>query len=566
MFVVFEGIDGSGKTTISNRVVRRLKERGVATCHVRQDGKFASSVTEAVRSLARDARNLELVPEAELLLYAARELQLAQEKLRPALEAGKLVVADRYFYTAEVLGRFGRGLDGAWVGSVLELARRGLVPDLVVLVDVEPALARARRKAAKLNEPTHKPPSRKGLAGAGLADRLRQGYLELARAEPQRFVIVDNDAELETSITRVEQLIEASRLRGVAAALAELRSRDRAVEPGGRGPASLRDALEGFLQRVAARAVTEPGVAAFLLSGFHGERVDALRERLSRAAPRVVLAALSGLTDAKSFVLRERLLARYPSEVALSLRGIDSGAPAARRLRAELFERAGAELATSLSGLGDAAALGQRGALFERHPDAVMASLAGLDDERSWQLRERYLDARRGQLTESFELSGVVMRSVRGSSDARAWELRDACWSAAPVAALKSLTDLDDERAWRLRERHAERAPRPVLESLGKLRSARAWALRAAAAGTCKEALDGISGADDAEAWALRERYADLWPSTVVKSVGALRDSARGRALLERQLVRHGQRLGVLRNAALLALSLASCASSELED
>ena len=74
MFVVFEGIDGSGKTTVSNRVVKRLGERGLSVKHVRAEGKFASSVTEAVRALARDVKNLELVPKAEFMLYVARKI------------------------------------------------------------------------------------------------------------------------------------------------------------------------------------------------------------------------------------------------------------------------------------------------------------------------------------------------------------------------------------------------------------------------------------------------------------------------------------------------------------
>ena len=76
MFVVFEGIDGSGKTTLSNKVAAALHARGLPVRHIRAEGKYASTVSEAIRELGRDARNLELVPEAELLLYVARDVQL----------------------------------------------------------------------------------------------------------------------------------------------------------------------------------------------------------------------------------------------------------------------------------------------------------------------------------------------------------------------------------------------------------------------------------------------------------------------------------------------------------
>ncbi len=566
MFVVFEGIDGSGKTTISNLVVRRLNERGVETCHLRQDGKFASSVTEAVRTLARDSRNLALVPGAVLLLYAAREVQLTEEVLRPALAAGKLVVADRYLYTAEVLGRYGRGLDPDWVTSLLKLVGRGLVPDLVVLVDVEPAIARARRKASKLNEPTKKPPSRKGLAGAGLAQRLRAGYLQLAAAEPERFAVVDNDADLETIVDRVQRLIEVSASRGVWRALVDFRaeSSERHGKPAA-GSGSLEDALQRFLQKIEARAATEPSVAAYLLTGSHGDRVDGLRERLAATSPRVVLHALTGLTDRVSFELRRRLAAEFPGEAAASLAGIGNDVAGARAFRHELWERAGVGVAASLKGLGDDESFALRERLYERCPKAVVGSLELLDSLRAEQLRERFLREHGATLTGDLELASVVMRGLRGLGSDRAWELRDACWSVAPVAVLKSLSDLDDARSWQLREDNLGRAPRPVLESLGQLRTARAWALRNATAHECKEAVDGICGADEPEAWALRESCANLWPSTVVKSVGVLRDSARGRALLERQLSLYGHELGVLRNASLLALNLMSRAE-QLEE
>jgi len=96
MFVVFEGIDGSGKTTLSNKVAATLDARGMPVRHIRADGKYASRVSEAIRELGRDARNLALVPEAEMLLYVARDVQLIEEVVRPALRDGDVVIADRF--------------------------------------------------------------------------------------------------------------------------------------------------------------------------------------------------------------------------------------------------------------------------------------------------------------------------------------------------------------------------------------------------------------------------------------------------------------------------------------
>jgi dTMP kinase len=129
MFVVFEGIDGSGKTTVSNRVVDRLRALGLAVKHLRAEGKFASSVTEAIRALGRDVKNLDLVPQAEFLLYVARDVQLIEEALRPALLEHDVVIADRFLYTAEVLACYGRRLSPEWAAPVLRAAANQLLPD-----------------------------------------------------------------------------------------------------------------------------------------------------------------------------------------------------------------------------------------------------------------------------------------------------------------------------------------------------------------------------------------------------------------------------------------------------
>jgi len=96
LFIVFEGIDGSGKTTLSSRVAKLLRKEGLSVEHVREEGAFASRVTTGIREFTRDACNLDLTPEAEILLYAAREMQLFHEATKPAIESADLVIADRF--------------------------------------------------------------------------------------------------------------------------------------------------------------------------------------------------------------------------------------------------------------------------------------------------------------------------------------------------------------------------------------------------------------------------------------------------------------------------------------
>ena len=103
MFIVFEGIDGSGKTTISNRVAKNLREKGIDVEHVREGGEFASPLVSRMREFGKDPRNMAMDPYTELLLYVARESQLLHECTRPALEKNEVVFADRYLYSYDCL-------------------------------------------------------------------------------------------------------------------------------------------------------------------------------------------------------------------------------------------------------------------------------------------------------------------------------------------------------------------------------------------------------------------------------------------------------------------------------
>jgi dTMP kinase len=555
MFVVFEGIDGSGKTTVSNRVVERLLARGLTVKHVRAEGKFASTVTESIRALARDARNVALVPKAEFLLYVAREVQLMEEALLPALESHDVVIADRFLYTAEVLARYGRGLKHNLVDAVLSELGADLTPDLNILVDVDPALARARRRVQKQSARETKPPSRKGLAGAGLQQRLRHGYARLASATTERWAVVDNDAALETTVERVTDLITSALERGAWRSLVEFRDRATTRERES-APSSAAQASAAFLRWVEQRAEREPGVAAFFLGGFFGPGVDELRLSLAERAPAALLASAQGLADEVSFRLRERLAPSEPRAVAASLAGLPNTELRALALRQALAPRATADVLASLTGLGDDTTFELFARHYESFPEVVVEALAGLDDARAWAIRERWLGERRGQLDSSYELARSALRSLRGLGDERAWAIRKAMRAVAPAEAIRSLTRLADEQSFRWRREALARAPRPVMESLRGVAVAQAWALRAAVARDCREALEGFAGAGSDEAWLLREQYADVWPCAVVRSLGTRADTARGIELLQRQLTLHGHNLNVQRHATAISLGV----------
>jgi dTMP kinase len=556
MFVVFEGIDGSGKTTISNRVAKNLRARGLKVEHLREGGAFASRVTQGIREFCRDARNMALTPRAELMLYAAREAQLAEEVLRPALERADVIIADRYFYTAEVLAGAGRDLPASEIRPIVETAAAGLWPELAFLIDVDPSVARGRRKVSKMMNPAdRRPVSRKGLTGSGLQVRLRAGYRALAEKDPARWVIVENsDADLDQVVSALTDLIASAHQGGaIPGGLLRLGNAPEAVLPARID--SVAEAYRAFLAWVDRRAFHEPLLAAYVLAGISGAEIDARRLALAGAAPRVIARGLRGLSDAVSWRLRRLLLDAAPAEVALSLEDTAAEAGEAWALRELLADTVPAAVAASLEGLDDETAWALRAQLYDRAPDTVLASLALLDSPRAWEMRARWLSERGGldRACDTYERAKALAKSVTGLDGAQAWEMRKATREMAPVAAVTSLKGATSDRSWSWRQKAIGRAPKAVLSTIAGMDDTRAWALRVANARRCREALDSMAGIDHPIAWDLRETCIDIWPANTIKSLGVLVSGQRGHEMLLRALAAHPDQISLLKQAAGIA-------------
>lgn len=547
MFVVFEGIDGGGKTTLSNLVADRLRDAGLRVEHVREGGKFASRVTQAMRELGRDARNLALTPRAELMLYLTREVQLVEEATRPALARADIVIADRFIYTAEVLAVYGRRMAAGEVAPLLAAAT-DLAPALVVLVDVDPQIARARRKISKLLAKDDKPPSRKGLAGTALQLRLRAGYLELAARDPGRWIVIDNtDADLHATADALAAALREAKTRGVAAARAHLGAGVEHAPLVARDAASARAALLAWIDR---RSEREPGLAAYFLDGVPGPDFGQRREALADRAPAVVAAGLRWLDDAESWRMRHSLLARAPHEIATTLDGPAAAHPDTAALLRALAPQAPFEVGQALRERDDEVAWEIRELL---PGEARMHSLGGVAGERGWAMRDRWIAESGGldRIEVDVRVATAACASVVGLADDRAWQVRKALRDVAPVAALDSTYQLVDDRAWRWRERFVERAPKVVMKSITGLDDPRAWELRERCASHCEEALESLVGLDGDRAHALREAAVDTWPATVVKSLGLLARTERARALAAVALARHPSDVALWRQVAI---------------
>ncbi|WP_243338658.1 dTMP kinase [Anaeromyxobacter soli] len=541
MFVSFEGIDGSGKTTLSNLVCERLRAAGHEVLHAREKGVLASGVARRVRELTRDARLLEMSARTELFLNLARETQQLDEIVRPALVDGRLVVADRSLHSLVALSAAGRGLPRDEVEAAVRVGAGGTWPDLVVLVDVDPDLARLRKRIGKILEGRDgDAESRKGLAGAGLQVRVRRHLRAEAEHDPARWIVASNEgrplAALADEVTDAILARLAPRTTHAARARrASAGARAAALE----AEASPERVGERFRAAIAALAGPEPHLAAFLLAGIPGAAEHALRVSLAARAPRLVARSLQGLADPGAFALRRALAGEAPGDVLASLG--DDPSPEAMALRELLFEAAPEAALAGLARNGTPAAWELRERGLERGAlGAVLDGLGAVDDPDAWALRGEGL--RR-------ELVLPVARSLAGLAGPRADALRVALADRDRLAALRSTAEVDGPVSRELRERLFEHAAKRVLRSLTGIDAPYAWALRERALPATKEALDSVDGMDHPRAWALREAGAELWPTTAVSSLRELALRERGRALVARALRAAPASLPVLRNA-----------------
>lgn len=550
MFVVFEGIDGSGKTTVSNRVAGELRSRGIEVQHIREGGEFASALVTRMREFAKDPRNLAMEPMTEFLLYVARDAQLLAECVGPALSDGGLVFADRYLYSYEVLGHHGRGLEVERVRPVLDAVSGGLWPDLVVLLDVDPHVARARRKVRKLERKARGesgPGSRKGLGGVGMQHRLRDGYLELAENDPKRWLVIDNaHSALDEIVNEVAEAISSLYEGAPAGKVVAATEIGRRPRPAAASP-SLEDGRRAFYDVIADRAAVEPPVAAYFLAGLDDPDAHAWRDRLADDAPDAVAYGLRGLDDPPAWAMRERLAEAAPHFVARSLDRLTGERADALRERFAATEPIA--VLSTLRGDDGGVAWRLRDRLVAELPDAVLRSTEGLASDRAWQAREQAL-ARHGErlLRADPTAASPLAGSLGGLDDDRAWELRELLFDSAPSEVLRSLAGVRSDRAWHWRDRYARQAPKIILRTFDGDDDDRAWDLRRAFAPKVKEALDSMIGIDSEAAWAIREALGSVWPSTAVKSLGALAGTARGAAFAERLLGEYPENISLLKH------------------
>lgn len=194
MFITFEGMDGSGKTTQARLFGEYLRGKFGEENVVLTREPGGTPIGEQIREVVHSMRNQEMAPRTEFLLYNAARAQVVAQVIRPALEKGKIVLSDRYGDSTLVYQGYGRQLDLDMVKSVIDYATGGLNPDLTLFIDVDIAEGLARRnhghsRGEELN--------RMDTQTREYYERVRIGYETLLHAEPERWIRVDGTGTVE---------------------------------------------------------------------------------------------------------------------------------------------------------------------------------------------------------------------------------------------------------------------------------------------------------------------------------------------------------------------------------
>lgn len=207
MFITFEGIEGSGKTTALKGLKLALEQAGHTVLITREPG--GSRLGKTLREILLSMESKDLTRETELFLYLADRAQHVAQVIRPALEAGQVVICDRYADSTVVYQGYGRGLDLDILHDCNDLAVGGLWPDLTILLDLEPQVGLKRALSRNIEQAKAAREGRFEAESINFHTRVREGYLTWAALHKHRFRIVDASQPLEDVIEQCKAQVAA---------------------------------------------------------------------------------------------------------------------------------------------------------------------------------------------------------------------------------------------------------------------------------------------------------------------------------------------------------------------
>ncbi|MBL0348725.1 dTMP kinase [Candidatus Villigracilis affinis] len=199
MFITLEGPEGSGKTSHIPYLVEYLREQGHVVFPTREPG--GTSISEQVRDILHDLKNAEMHPRTETLLYQAARAQIVEQVIQPRLTAGEIVISDRYFDSTIAYQGYGHQQNLDEVRALVKYATGGLTPDLTILLDLEVEVGLRRKTQNEMEW------NRMDAYTVEFHKRVRAGYLEMVKAEPKRWVIVNSDQKWDSVQEELKRVI-----------------------------------------------------------------------------------------------------------------------------------------------------------------------------------------------------------------------------------------------------------------------------------------------------------------------------------------------------------------------
>jgi dTMP kinase len=199
MFITLEGPEGSGKTSHIPPLVDYLRSQGHIVFPTREPG--GTMISEQIRDILHDLKNVEMHPRTETLLYQAARAQIVEQVIKPRLVNGEIVISDRYYDSTIAYQGYGHQQDLEQVRALVKYATGGLDPDLTVLLDldVETGLKRKKQNESEWN--------RMDDHEVEFYNRVRAGYLEMVKQEPKRWVVVNSDQKWEAVQEELQKVI-----------------------------------------------------------------------------------------------------------------------------------------------------------------------------------------------------------------------------------------------------------------------------------------------------------------------------------------------------------------------
>ena len=200
MFITLEGPDGCGKSTQVRLLAQHLRTLGLDVLQTREPG--GTAISDQIRQVLTDLSNTPMHPRTEILLFSASRAQLCHEVIRPHLQAGGTVLSDRFFDSTFAYQGYGHRLDLEALRAITTFATGGLIPDTTFLLDIPAEEGLLRRKQ-------HGGWNRLDAYNLEFHERVRQGYLALAQAEPQRWLTIDARPSVEAIQQELQRLLAA---------------------------------------------------------------------------------------------------------------------------------------------------------------------------------------------------------------------------------------------------------------------------------------------------------------------------------------------------------------------